>query len=179
MNDKFPILESQRLQLRQVVGADAPVVLKGYSDVRVNKHMSVAYHSLEEVTTQLNWYGELFQNSTGIWWGICIRETGEMIGNGGFHLWNKKHRNAELGYWILPEFQGQGYASEAVKAMINFGFGHMDLHRIEAIVETENGPSSKLLKASGFVLDGIKRDCECINNKFVSLEIWSRLSSDG
>ena len=179
MNDTFPILLSERLQLRQVVSSDAPTVLKGYSDVRVNQHMSVSYHTLEEVNVQLKWYYELFNEKTGIWWGICLKDSGEMIGNGGFHLWNKIHRNAEMGYWILPEFQKKGYASEAIREMMRYGFDHMNLHRIEAIVETENGPSSKLLKDAGFVLDGIRRDCEFVRNNFISLEIWSRLSSDG
>jgi len=178
MDDTFPVLETQRLILRQVVAADAPTILKGYSDVLVNQYMSVSYHSLDEVEVQLKWYDTLYNEKTGIWWGICEKETNVMIGNGGFHLWNKKHQSAELGYWVLPDFQRKGYAKEAIQMMIKHGFKKMDLHRIEAIVETENKRSSKLLHASGFQLDGIRRECEFINSTYISLEIWSLLSTD-
>lgn len=174
----FPELLSDRLILRQIVNDDARVVLQGYSDARVNGHMSVSYHSLDEVQEQLTWYEELYNNHTGIWWGICLSSTGEMIGNGGFHLWHHTHRTAELGYWLLPEHQKKGYALEAMRAMILYGFNEMNLHRIEAIVDSGNHPSSALLKKLGFSLDGIRRECEFVNSKFVSLEIWSMLADD-
>ncbi len=175
----FPEIHTERLLLKQVLQADAATVLKGYSDVRINQFMSVAYHSLEEVQAQLNWYNELYQNKTGIWWGICLKSTGEMIGNTGYHLWNHNHRSAEIGYWILPEFQRQGYALETLQGVVQYGFDHMHLHRIEAQVENENSASSTLLLKAGFHLDGIKRECEFIQERFISLEIWSKLSTDG
>lgn len=178
MLDPFPALSTDRLLLRKVVADDAAMVLKGYSDHRVNQYMSVAYQNLVEVQVQLEWYDELLNKKNGIWWGVCLRENGEMIGNGGFHLWNEKHNSAEIGYWILPEFQKKGFASESVTAMIKFGFDEMHLHRIEAIVESENVISSAMLKSLGFSLDGIRRECERVNGKYINLEIWSLLSSD-
>ena len=59
MLDPFPALSTDRLQLRKVVADDAALVLKGYSDHRVNQYMSVAYHNLMEVQVQLEWYDEL------------------------------------------------------------------------------------------------------------------------
>lgn len=174
----FPTLHSERLILRQVVSDDAPVVLKGYSDTAVNQFMSVSYHSLEDVQIQLNWYNDLFHQGSGYWWGICLKNTGEMIGNGGFHLWNNKFNSAELGYWILPEFQGNGLASEAVQEMMKFGYNQMNLHRIEAIVEKGNISSSKMLGSLGFQLEGVRRECEWVDHKYISLEIWSKLSTD-
>ena len=65
-----------------------------------------------------------------------------------------------------------------MKAMILYGFNEMNLHRIEAIVDSGNHPSSALLKKLGFSLDGIRRECEFVNGQFVSLEIWSMLADD-
>lgn len=174
-NSPFPVLETERLVLKKVNQDDAEIVLEGYSDPRVNQFMSVSYHSIEEVKVQLDWYESLLAEETGIWWGICLNEDGKMIGNGGFHKWEHNHRKAELGYWILPEYQGRGLASEAITAMIKFGFEDMLLHRIEAEVETENGPSSRVLRKLGFNLEGIKRECEYINGRFIDLEFWAKL----
>lgn len=174
-NSPFPVLETERLVLRKVNQDDAEIVLEGYSDPRVNQFMSVSYHSIEEVKVQLDWYESLLVEETGIWWGICLNEDGKMIGNGGFHKWEHNHRKAELGYWILPEYQGRGLASEAITAMIKFGFEDILLHRIEAEVETENGPSSRILSKMGFYLEGIKRECEYVNGRFIDLEFWAKL----
>ncbi len=175
-NNPFPVLQTDRLVLRQVTQEDASVVLSGYSDKRVNQFMSVAYHSMEEIQTQLDWYNSLLAEESGIWWGICLKEDGKMIGNGGFHKWEHLHRKAELGYWILPEYQGKGLAAEAISAMITHGFENMALHRIEAEVETENAPSSRILRKMGFELEGIKKECEYINGRFIDLEFWAKLN---
>lgn len=175
-NHPFPILETERLLLRQVTQVDAASVLAGYSDPRVYQFMSVSYHNMDEVQDQLSWYESLLADERGIWWGICTEVDGKMIGNGGFHKWEHQHRKAELGYWLLPEYQGKGLASEAISAMINYGFENMSLHRIEAEVETENSASSKLLDKMGFSLEGIKRECEFINGRFIDLEFWAKLA---
>ena len=172
----FPTIFTKRLQLRRIDSSDAPIVLKGYSDPAVNQHMSVQYKNLEEVQVQMNWYESMIVAETGIWWGICIKDTGEMIGNGGFHNWDKRHRSAELGYWILPEFHKMGYASEAINAMVNHAFRQMKIHRVEAIVESENVASGNLLLKNGFQLEGTRRECEWVNNKFIDLQIFAKLS---
>ncbi len=174
-NNPFPVLVTERLLLRRVSTEDAEAVLAGYSDPRVYQFMSVSYHNLQEIKVQLDWYERLLSAQSGIWWGICMKEGGQMIGNGGFHDWHHQHRKAELGYWLLPEFQGRGLASEAITAMINYGFAGMSLHRIEAEVETENTASSVLLRKLGFTLEGIKKECEFINERFVDLETWAKL----
>lgn len=178
MQQPFPQLVSDRLILRRVRPDDAPVVLAGYGNPEINRHMSVEYHSLEEVQVQLDWYESLWSGGSGLWWGFCLKQEGTMIGNGGFHSWNQQHKSAELGYWVLSEFQRQGYASEAIRLMCNHAFTHMDLHRIEAVVETDNLGSGNLLRKNGFTLEGIRRECEWKNNGFIDLQIWSRLSTD-
>jgi ribosomal-protein-alanine N-acetyltransferase len=85
---------------------------------------------------------------------------------------------AELGYWLLPEYQGHGYALEAIQAMVHHGFQGMDLHRVEAVVESDNYPSSQVLAKAGFTMEGIRRQCEWKETSFLDLQMWSRLSTD-
>jgi ribosomal-protein-alanine N-acetyltransferase len=166
----FPVLETERLQLRQVQQSDAPVVLKGYSDPLVNQHMSVEYYSLEEVQTQLDWYSEIYRTGEGIWWAFCKKENPAfVIGNGGFHNYKPAHKCIELGYWILPDEQGKGYASEVIPAVCKYAFQAMDVHRIEAIVEGGNLASIQLLHKLGFTNEGARKECELKNGRFIDL----------
>lgn len=175
---EFPVLHTDRLIMRQVTQADAPVVLAGYGNPDIYKHMGVSYHSLEEVQAQLEWYKTLFSTNAGLWWGFCLADTGQMIGNGGFHRWDQKHHTTEVGYWLLPDFHRQGYGTEVLGKMTEYAYQVMNVHRVEAVVEMENTSSSRLLTSSGFTLEGIRRQCEWKNDAFIDLQIWSKLSTD-
>jgi len=114
----FPVLLTERLLLRKVKQTDAAAVLKGYSDPLVNRHMSVAYYSFQEVQAQLNFYNSIYETGTGTWWAICTKDDpSTVIGNGGLNNYRPQHRCVEIGYWLLPSVQGKGYAAEAVKAI--------------------------------------------------------------
>lgn len=86
-----------------------------------------------------------------------------------------EHKNAEIGYWLFPEFQGKGFANEALQLVLHFCKNELKLHRIYADVETDNNASNKLLYRNGFLLEGIKQDCEFKNGKFISLQMWAIL----
>jgi len=86
------------------------------------------------------------------------KATGKIIGRCGFHIWYLLHHRAELGYALADDaVKGQGLMSEALKAVITYGFEEMRLNRIEAFVGTRNVPSLKLLKGAGFTEEGILR----------------------
>jgi [ribosomal protein S5]-alanine N-acetyltransferase len=174
----FPVLVTERLILRKVEETDAAAVLKGYSDPRVNQHMSVVYHSLEEVQVQLDWYNEIYNTGDGIWWAFSKKENPSVvIGNGGLHQHKREHKCIELGYWILPEEQGRGYASEAIRSICQYAFTVLDIHRIEAIVEGENNASMQLLTKLGFTHEGVRKECEMKNGRYIDLHSFALLNS--
>ena len=81
------------------------------------------------------------------------------IGNCGFHNWYARHARAELGYLInLDADKGKGYMKEAVRAVVTYGFEHMQLNRVEAMVGPNNEPSLKLVKGMGFKEEGYLRE---------------------
>jgi [ribosomal protein S5]-alanine N-acetyltransferase len=171
--NSFPELHTSRLLLRRVTPSDAANVLQSYDKPEMNRYMSVQYHSAEEVQVQLDWYEEIFKNRDGIWWGICLKDTGEMIGNGGFHRWSREHRCIEIGYWILPQHQQQGYAAESVNAMCAYAFEEMNIHRIEAIVEGGNKASLKFLEKYGFSNEGCRKECEVKERQYIDLFMFA------
>jgi len=90
-------------------------------------------------------------------WDLILLETNEVVGDCGFHSWYINHQRAELGYGLKEEYRGLGIMSEALKAVLDFGFNEMDLNRIEAFISPTNTPSRKLVERYGFTLEGLHR----------------------
>ncbi|GGC70734.1 GNAT family N-acetyltransferase [Undibacterium terreum] len=179
MADIFPVLHTPRFLLRHISGADVGQVFRGLSHPQVTAYYGISYTSQEATQAQIDWYQELLDQQTGIWWGICLQETpGELLGACGFYEWNKDNRNTDMGYWLLPEHWGSGAMQECLHAILQHAFSQMHLHRVEAEVEPENTPSSRLLLKLGFQLEGTRRQCEWKNGHFVDLEYYSLLASE-
>jgi [ribosomal protein S5]-alanine N-acetyltransferase len=175
----FPIIETERLILREADPSDAVDMLKYLSDTEVVKHMGLApFRSLEDVSEELNWYINIYTKGTGIRWGITIKESGKMIGSCGFHNMVSKHHRAEVGFELSRSYWRQGIASEALAAVIQFGFKTFQLERIEALVEPANKSSQHLLEAKGFLREGLLRHYEYTCGKFDDLFMYSLLKGD-
>ena len=71
--------------------------------------------------------------------------------------YSKEHRRAEMGYDLMSEHWGDGYMTEAVEAMVSYGFNKLGLERIEATVDPENGASIRTLEKNGFKQEGLLR----------------------
>jgi ribosomal-protein-alanine N-acetyltransferase len=93
-------------------------------------------------------------------------------------FWEKDHRKAETGYWIFPEFWGNGIVSEAMQTIIDFGFNKMNLHRIAAESEDDNAGSIAVLKKLGFEYEGTKRECEIKDGRFINLDLYAKLKKE-
>ena len=87
-----------------------------------------------------------------------------MIGN--ICLWNLSEdcKTAELGYDLIPEYQGEGIMDEAVKAVLHFGFNQLKLELVEAFTSKQNESSKKLLLRNQFVWNASRKDPENDDN---------------
>ncbi len=175
-SDTFPTIQTERCLLRKIVASDQQKIYEGLSNPEVIKYYGVSYQSYEATSAQMDFYNDLVSNETGIWWAICLKQTTEFIGACGYNNCLKEHRRAEIGFWLLPQFQQKGFMSEGVQAIVDYGFNKMNFHRIEAIVEGGNENSSKLLKKLGFDLEGTHRECEIKNGRFINLDYYALLS---
>ena len=98
------------------------------------------------------------------------------IGECGFHTWNKTHNRAELFYSIRNDADKQkGFMTEALQAVLDFGFTELNLHRIEALVVDWNTPSVKLLLHYGFTKEGAMREDYIVNGKNENSDCYSLL----
>ena len=173
----FPNIKTSRLHLRQITEADLENIFSGLSHPEVIKYYGVNYSSLEDTWQQLEWYAELERTHSGIWWAIILAESHRFCGALGYNNLSREHKKAELGFWLLPEYWGRGYVQEALEVVLEYAFQKLKLHRIEAFVETENISSQKALQKQHFQQEGILRDSEFKNGRFISVAIFSKLSS--
>lgn len=167
------LISTQRLLLRKFEENDLMHVYKGLSDYRVNRFYGVRFDSPEATMEQMRFFSEIEQDGTGLWRAVCDRETLQFMGACGLNSISKAHRNAELGFWLLPDFWGKGIIHEALSEICRIGFDVLGLHRIEAKVESENKRSEKTLLQAGFVHEGRLKDCEWKDNRFISLDIYA------
>lgn len=112
---------------------------------------------------------------SGLAWKMISRQTGEAMGVISVYAYKPEHRKAEIGFWLLPQFWNKGFATEAIKAVIQYWKTEKALHRLEAFVEVGNGASASLLSKAGFLYEGTMHDCEIKNGKFISLQIYALL----
>jgi [ribosomal protein S5]-alanine N-acetyltransferase len=108
---------------------------------------------------------------------ITLRSDGQFLGGTGFRI-DPDHHHAELGYWLGVPFWSKGYATEAARAMVQYGFETLGLHRIYASYFPENVASGHVLRKIGMKREGLLRGHVCKWEKFHDLEFYGILRSD-
>lgn len=174
----FPTIKTERLLLRQFVDSDLENVYKGLSDPEIIKYYGVSYSTLENTKAQMQFFADLEKQGTGIWWAVCSSDNKTFYGAGGLNSLSKEHKKAEIGFWLLTEYWGQGIMTEVMPIICDYGFANLNLHRIEGIVETDNLNCKNAMKKLKFKHEGTMRECEIKNGKFISLDIYAKLKNE-
>jgi ribosomal-protein-alanine N-acetyltransferase len=174
----FPVLQTDRLLLTEVLPDDLAFVFEGMSDPVAKPYYGFYYTTLEETKKQLEWYRNNFRSGTGVPWKIVEKSTGLKAGIISFYYYKPEHKKAEVGFWLLPQFWNKGIITEALRAVAQYCKKERGMHRLEAFVEAENGASTKALEKCGFQREGLMRDCEIKFGGYVSLFIYALLLSD-
>ena len=160
MNAEFPLLETPRLLLREIVESDASALLAIHSDAEHMKWFGA--EPLRDVAGALGlvklFAGWRQQASPGTRWGIELKGTPGLVGTCGLFAWNPAWKKCAIGYELAPQATGRGLMREALEAAIPWGLGAMGLNRIEALVHECNSSSLSLLARMGFVQEGRLRE---------------------
>lgn len=173
MKTEFPIIKTERLLLRQFEENDLQNVFKGLSNPDIIKYYGISFDSLEETKKQMDWFAQLEKSETGIWWAVCSLDNKTFYGAGGLNSLNKEHKKAEIGFWLLTDFWGQGIMMEAIPIICNYGFNNLGLHRIEGFVDSDNINCKKAMAKLNFQYEGTMRDSEMKDDKFINLDIYA------
>lgn len=150
-------LETERLILRSFRAEDAKAFAAYRSDPQVAHYQGwEAPYSLELAQV---FCAEMSRQPVGIpgeWYQLALelKAGGEMIGDVTFCILNEDHRQAEIGFTLSRRYQGQGYATEAVRRLLAFLFGEMQLHRVRANCDPENSASAQMMERLGMRREG-------------------------
>jgi len=116
-------------------------------------------------------------NGSGLRLGIVVRESDTLCGGVGLRI-EPDHRRAELGYWIGVPYWGKGYATEAARAMVKYGFETLQLHRVFASHIVSNSASARVLRKIGMRHEGSQRGHILKRGEFLDIEMCGMLASD-
>jgi ribosomal-protein-alanine N-acetyltransferase len=155
--DAFPVLTTERLTLRELRDSDAADVLVFRGDPIVQKYDDPIIHTEPEARAFIDALREEYLARHGISWAVTWSGQDRVLGVFSLHAWDHYHRRAEAGYGLARAWWGQGIASEALGAILRFGFEALDLHRIYARTIADNHESVRLLERLGFQREGSLR----------------------
>ncbi len=108
----------------------------------------------------------------------CIRYKTEIAGIIGFYRLDWTNKTAELGYWLGKQYQGQGLMTKCCKFLTDYTFDHLKFNRVEIRAASSNVKSCAIPQRLGFIKEGILRDAEWINDRFVDNVVYSMLLQD-
>lgn len=118
-------------------------------------------------------------NRTFCWFQLRDKTDGKLLGHCGFHTIYPIHQRAELFYSLLSdEFKQKGLMTEALAAVLKYGFTTLDLHRIEALTATYNKASLSLLLKFGFLFEGTLRSHYKVGDKLEDSVLFSLIRTD-
>ncbi|SKA93012.1 Protein N-acetyltransferase, RimJ/RimL family [Prosthecobacter debontii] len=155
----LPTLETGRLILRPFDLSDAERVRTLAGDPKIAATTQNVPHPYQEgmAETWIASHPALFESGEAVNLAVVLKVTGELIGAIGF-VACKRHRRAELGYWIGVPFWGQGYCTEAAKAVIQYGFEGLGYHKINSCHIAGNPASGRVMEKSGLTREGVLVD---------------------
>lgn len=175
----FPEFESKRLTFRKFSYDDSNDLFKLRSNDEVMRFMDIPkFESVQDSDKLIKKIFDDFTNHKGISWAIVEKESNSFIGYFGFWRMIPEHCRAEIGYALGHDFWGKGYMSETIRVMMKFGFNTINLHSVEANVNTQNINSIKLLERVGFQKEAHFKENYLFNGQFLDSIIYSLLEKN-
>jgi [ribosomal protein S5]-alanine N-acetyltransferase len=156
----FPTLRTQHLVLREIVHADAPDLFSVHGDSELTRwfgtdpvpHLQAAEQLIETFAA----WRQL--PNPGTRWGLQLADNPRLIGTCGLFDWNRDWKKCSTGFVLARAMRGKGYMREAMAAVLSWGFEHMALNRVEALVRPLDLASLRLLRTIGFEQEGCLRE---------------------
>ena len=175
-------IETARLVIRRVYSTDI-TLFGATSDPEVVKYEPWGPHT--DVTQFMEYINQVFdkyENGDITEWTIELEETGDPIGMINVHNISPTHKHGELGFWIAKDYWGNGYATEACKAIIYHTFAELGFQRIHSITASENLACKRVLEKIGMKFEGTLRQymyLNCTKRKELSdVNIYSVLKKE-
>ena len=177
--EKFPLIATDRLVLRQLTSKHENEIFELRSDERVSKFLNrQKYKKIVEAREFIDKINKGIRQNEWIYWAITLKNDKKLIGT--ICLWHisKENFRAEVGFELHPDFQGRGIMQEALTKVLDYGFKDMKLHSIEGNVDPNNLSSIKLLEKNNFIREAYFKENLYCNGKFSDTAIYSLINQN-
>lgn len=134
-------------------------------------------YTLEIAENWIKTHSKLIENGDAYPFAVILESENQLIGTMTIRV-DKLHNKGELGYWIGKAYWGKGYATEAAKRVIDFGFKELNLNRIWAPIMSKNKASSKVLKKVGLIYEGTLKQDVLRWNQYEDVDVYGLIKSD-
>jgi ribosomal-protein-alanine N-acetyltransferase len=176
---EFEILETERLFLKKVTAEGYTYMFENFSEAEIKKQFGLASDEEFIKEKKKSQGGYTTHDRTVLSFLLILKNTNETIGRSGYHNWYKDHHKAEIGYFLnKEELKRKGFMTEALKAIIDYGFNTMNLNRIEACISPKNIASQSLIKKYGFTQEGLLRQHYIRNDEIQDSLIFALLKEE-
>jgi [ribosomal protein S5]-alanine N-acetyltransferase len=176
---EFETLTTDRLLLKKVTPHELKLIFAKYPKDDIKQLLGLLSEDEYISEKRKSDIGYTSYNRSMVQFLFVDKETQKTIGRGGFHNWFFLHHRSELGYLIADvNFRQKGLMSEALKAIVDYGFEKMNLHRIEAFTGKDNIASMRLLEKNGFTKEAVLREHYFIDGAFVDSVVFSKLKHE-
>lgn len=171
---------TERLILREFVADDWPDVLAYQSDPRYLRLYAWTGRTEPEVRAFVQMFLDQQAARPRRRFQLAITLPGQerVIGNCGIRRKDENDGEADIGYELAPEHWGKGYATEAARAIIAFGFRELGLHRVSAECAADNTASAHVLEKCGLRLEGCLRENEFYKGRWWDTRLYGMLKSE-
>lgn len=172
-------LYSDRLKLRSLNPADWACFLAINQDSEINTFVR-QIESNEHIKRKFEQRLQPWEFESGDWLTLMIEEiaTGEFVGLGGFYCADLVLKHAEVGYLLSAQHQGKGYATEALRCVIDWGAHVFDIHKFSGLCDVRNIGSARVMIKCGFKQEGLLRENNKIGDTWSDDYLFGLLASE-
>lgn len=175
----FPLLETTRLSLCEIVPEDVTDLFRYRSDPEVMKYIGRPLAiEIADAAKLIEVLRTNAAENNAITWAITLKGENVLRGTIGYWRIVKEHHRAEIGYLLDPALQGKGIMQEAVEEVLRYGFEEMGLHSVEAVINPDNLASARLLERNAFVKEAHFREDFYFNGNFQDTCVYSLLEQN-
>ena len=171
------ILTTERLLLRDFVESDRESVLAYQQDPLYLRYYEWTSRTAEDVRQFIQVFLDQQKQDPRIkfQFAVTLKPTGRLIGNCGVRRDSPDAYEGDIGYEFDPRFWGKGYATEAARAVLGFGFSQMGLHRISAWCIADNTGSARVLEKLGMRQEGRLREHDYFKGRWWDILLYAIL----
>ncbi len=173
------VLPTRRLRLRPLGEPDAPALFTIFGDAAVMRYWSTPpWTSIDEARQMIDSDQRDLAGGEHLRLGLERLDDGELLGTCSLFAISQRNRRAEIGYALASRAWGRAYMDEALRALLNHGFGQLGLNRIEADIDPRNEASARSLQRLGFRQEGHLRERWIVGGEVSDTALYGLLQRD-